>query len=73
VYADRAVEILRAKGRRARRLLEGFPEWKAAGFPVHTGVERVEDNTAYQFISDRAQRATAKFGVKSVSILARKP
>jgi rhodanese-related sulfurtransferase/DNA-binding transcriptional ArsR family regulator len=34
VYADRAVEILRAKGRRAQRLLEGFPEWKAAGLPV---------------------------------------
>ena len=37
VYADRAVEILRAKGRRAQRLLEGFPEWKAAGFPVEAG------------------------------------
>lgn len=37
VYADRAVEILRSKGRRARRLLEGFPEWKAAGLPVQTG------------------------------------
>jgi rhodanese-related sulfurtransferase/DNA-binding HxlR family transcriptional regulator len=35
VYADRAVELLRAKGRRARRLLDGFPEWKAAGLPVH--------------------------------------
>ena len=35
VYADRAVEFLRAKGRRARRLLDGFPEWKAAGLPVH--------------------------------------
>lgn len=34
VYADRAVEFLRAKGRRARRLLGGFPEWKAAGLPV---------------------------------------
>lgn len=34
VYADRAVEILRGKGRRARRLLEGFPEWQAAGYPV---------------------------------------
>lgn len=40
VYADRAVEVLRAKGRRARRLLEGFPEWKAAGLPVHTGAEQ---------------------------------
>lgn len=37
VYADRAVEILRSKGRRAQRLLEGFPEWRAAGFPVETG------------------------------------
>ena len=36
-------------------------------------VERVEENTGYQFISDRAKRATAKFGVKSVSMLARKP
>lgn len=34
VYADRAVEMLRAGGRRARRLVEGFPEWKAAGFPI---------------------------------------
>jgi rhodanese-related sulfurtransferase len=37
VYADRAVEILRSRGRRAQRLLEGFPEWQAAGFPVATG------------------------------------
>ena len=36
VYADRAVEILRASGRRARRLKEGFPEWRAAGFPVES-------------------------------------
>jgi len=34
VYADRAVELLRASGRRARRLVAGFPEWKAAGLPV---------------------------------------
>jgi len=34
VYADRAVELLRKHGRRARRLIEGFPEWKAAGLPV---------------------------------------
>ena len=36
VYADRAVEILQASGRRAQRLKDGFPEWKAAGFPVET-------------------------------------
>ena len=37
VYADRAVELLQASGRRARRLLEGFPEWRAAGLPVARG------------------------------------
>jgi DNA-binding transcriptional ArsR family regulator/rhodanese-related sulfurtransferase len=37
VYADQAVELLQAKGRRARRLLEGFPECRAAGLPVETG------------------------------------
>ena len=36
VYADHAVEMLRARKRQARRLLEGFPEWKAAGYPVET-------------------------------------
>jgi ubiquinone/menaquinone biosynthesis C-methylase UbiE len=33
-------------------------------------VRRVKDNPAYQFISDNAQGATKKYGVKSVSILA---
>jgi rhodanese-related sulfurtransferase len=37
VYADRAVEILRAHGRRARRLMEGFPEWRSAGLPIEIG------------------------------------
>ena len=37
VYADRAVELLRKTRRRARRMLEGFPEWRAAGFPVAQG------------------------------------
>lgn len=34
IYADRAVEVLAKSGRRARRLRDGFPEWKAAGHPV---------------------------------------
>jgi rhodanese-related sulfurtransferase/DNA-binding transcriptional ArsR family regulator len=37
VYADRAVELLRASGRRAKRLVDGFPEWNAAGLPVEVG------------------------------------
>ena len=41
VYADRAVEILTSHGRRARRLREGFPEWRAAGLPIESGHETV--------------------------------
>jgi rhodanese-related sulfurtransferase len=41
VYADRAVELLRASGRRAQRLLEGFPEWQIAGFPIEVEVTPV--------------------------------
>jgi ubiquinone/menaquinone biosynthesis C-methylase UbiE len=33
----------------------------------------VKENPSYRFISDSAQGATTKFGVKSVSILAKKP
>jgi rhodanese-related sulfurtransferase/DNA-binding transcriptional ArsR family regulator len=36
VYALQAVEALRARGYRARRLEEGLPDWKARGFQVHT-------------------------------------
>ena len=36
-------------------------------------VVEMKDNPEYRFISDRAQGATTKYGVKSVSILARKP
>jgi ubiquinone/menaquinone biosynthesis C-methylase UbiE len=36
-------------------------------------VSNIEDNPAYQFISDSAQGATKKYGVRSVSILAVKP
>ena len=36
VYADEAVAALRANGRTARRLTEGYPEWWLAGRPVGT-------------------------------------
>ena len=42
---------------------------EAAGLKVI----KVEDNPAYQFISDNARGASKKFGVKSVSLLATKP
>lgn len=38
VYADRAIEILRTHGRQARRLREGFPEWRAGGLPIEVSV-----------------------------------
>jgi rhodanese-related sulfurtransferase/DNA-binding transcriptional ArsR family regulator len=46
IYADRAVELLRKSGRNARRLLDGYPEWKAAGLPIEVrsqspGTERL--------------------------------
>lgn len=34
VFADEAVALLRSKGYRARRLVEGLPDWRAAGLPV---------------------------------------
>jgi rhodanese-related sulfurtransferase/DNA-binding transcriptional ArsR family regulator len=34
VLAPQAIEILRRAGLRARRLEEGFPEWRLAGLPV---------------------------------------
>ena len=34
VMAYEAVTRLRARGRRARRLADGFPEWRAAGLPI---------------------------------------
>jgi DNA-binding transcriptional ArsR family regulator/rhodanese-related sulfurtransferase len=48
VYADRAVEMLRKRGRQARRLMEGFPEWKAAGHPVRTGPAPLLDQKGTQ-------------------------
>jgi rhodanese-related sulfurtransferase/DNA-binding HxlR family transcriptional regulator len=40
VYADDAVRLLRKRGRAARRLEDGFPEWRRARLPVETGAGR---------------------------------
>lgn len=39
LMAYEAVAALRANGRRARRLIDGFPEWRAAGLPVEASQE----------------------------------
>ncbi|MGH9148785.1 MAG: ArsR/SmtB family transcription factor [Acidimicrobiales bacterium] len=36
-YADEAVRELNRRGFRARRLIDGYPEWKRAGLPVAAG------------------------------------
>ncbi len=38
VLAPQALEVLRGRGFRARRLENGFPEWRLAGYPVTAGV-----------------------------------
>ena len=40
VYADEAVRELNRQGFHARRLLDGFPEWKRAGLPVAASAGR---------------------------------
>jgi rhodanese-related sulfurtransferase len=37
VFADEAVRELRRRGFSARRLVDGFPEWRRAGLPVDVG------------------------------------
>ena len=37
VYADEAVRLLRDRGVPARRLEDGYPEWRRAGLPVASG------------------------------------
>jgi rhodanese-related sulfurtransferase len=44
VYSDEAVRLLHEHGFKARRLSEGFPEWRAAGYP--TEVEQPEEEVA---------------------------
>lgn len=41
---------------------------EAAGFKLET----IRENTGYQFVTERARNATKKYGVKSVSLVARK-
>ena len=38
VFADDAVRLLRRRGRTARRLEDGYPEWRGAELPIEIGV-----------------------------------
>ena len=39
VFADEAVHLLTKKGFKAKRLTEGFPDWKMKGLPVESAEE----------------------------------
>lgn len=45
VFADDAVRLLQRRGRRARRLADGFPEWQRAGLPVASGFSNTQTTT----------------------------
>jgi len=36
VFADEALEILTSQGYKARRLIQGYPDWQIAGLPIQT-------------------------------------
>ena len=38
VWSYEAVAALRMKGFKARRMKDGFPEWRAAGLPIEIGL-----------------------------------
>ena len=38
VFADDAVRLLRRRRRNARRLQDGFPEWRTAEYPTESGL-----------------------------------
>lgn len=37
IYADESVQLLRARGIKAARLEDGYPEWAVAGLPIAAG------------------------------------
>jgi rhodanese-related sulfurtransferase/DNA-binding transcriptional ArsR family regulator len=60
VYADHAVELLTKSRRRARRLIEGFPEWRAAGYPVSQANAPARRSHQFNSARTRTRRPTAR-------------
>jgi SAM-dependent methyltransferase len=48
-------------------------DYRAAIEGAGLRIETVRDNNEYRFVSERADNATRKYGVRSISLLARKP
>ncbi len=44
VFADEAVALLKKHGYRARRLVEGLPDWQALNLPVETVMEKTNEH-----------------------------
>jgi rhodanese-related sulfurtransferase len=64
VYADQAVALLRKHRRRATRLVEGFPEWRAAGFPVSQGRDQAPSRSTKPRVRVRTPRRSARRPVR---------
>jgi rhodanese-related sulfurtransferase len=72
VMAFDAVRRLRERGRDARRLEDGFPEWRAEGLPVAVGAEPAVTHAKRQVrssrkghslsVGDKAERGKRPFG-----------
>ena len=48
-------------------------DYRAAIEATGLAIETVRENDQYRFVSEQARSATTTYGVRSVSILARKP
>ena len=56
LFSQEAVATLTAHGFRARRLIEGYPEWRVAGFPTQAGSP--VDPSERATLHEKAQHAT---------------
>jgi len=45
VLAFDAIATLRQKGLTARRLEDGYPEWKVAGYPIENNITEITTNS----------------------------
>ncbi len=67
VYADDAVRELDRKGFRARRLIDGFPEWKRAGLPVANGKEEAASMAEDPLVDPDALREQVRHKYREVA------
>lgn len=60
VYSDEAVRLLRQNDFEARRLDEGFPEWRAAGYPIASGSIEKDQTARAEAFARRVRRRSER-------------